>query len=375
MKKALALFLFVNLLAGPGKAQTTSGWIPFELPLYQICFPVLVNGHPANARLFNAVPSGIDKDFATAIGLTPTEKPAVNIQLGALLLQEPVAAGVFLHAAATPPNDVRLGEEVFKQCIVDIDFPNHAIAFYSPAGFSPPAGAVALAFTRQGDDRAVPIRVEDGPEKYYWVYLGDPTPLSLYDNFFGPLGILNNRPVSVRQGGGPKKPPEAVATIHELRLAGSAFKEIPAVLPADSVSGPHPAGVGGHIGVGLLNRFRVIVDYAHDRLYLIPGAASMVNAPFARDRSGLVLRKTGQDYLVTFVCPGSPALKAGFRLGDTVTMVDARPLPALQGVAWQTASHAKSAIGRSGVFRGESANEGRRLADRLFDSAARCRCR
>jgi membrane-associated protease RseP (regulator of RpoE activity) len=116
------------------------------------------------------------------------------------------------------------------------------------------------------------------------------------------------------------------------------FKQIPAVLPDDSVSGPHPTEVGGHIGVGLLSRFRVIFDYTHGRIYMIPAAPSLAKAPFTKDRSGLVLRKIHDDYIVTFVCPGSPAIKAGFQPGDTVTQVNNQPLPALQGIAWQTAA-------------------------------------
>ncbi len=354
MKKALALVLLI-LTAWQGKTQSmnghssdsdsSSGWIPFELSLNQISLPVLINGRQASARLFDAVGTAVDKDLVTVIGLEPTRKAAgappevgLNIQLGGLLLREAVVSNLFLHTPSSPPFDIRLGDEVFKQCIVDIDFLNHKIAFYRPDGFTPPAGAVVLPLKKEDDDRAVPVTVEGGTEMYYWVYLGDPAPVSIYANFFGPHGMLKDRPNSVRQGGGSRRPPEAIATVRQLQVAGIDFKQIPAVLPDDSVTGPHSAEVGGHIGLNLLARFRVIFDYARDRLYIIPGASSVVRAPFAKDRSGLVMRKTQNDYIVTFVCPGSPAMKAGFHPGDTVTQVNNQPLPALQGIAWQTAA-------------------------------------
>jgi hypothetical protein len=360
MKHVLALIL-ITLAAYQARSQS-SGWIPFELSHNQIYVPVLINGHHAIAKLFDAVPANnVDKDFLTDIGVTPASKAvgqppevSLSIQLGQLRLQQTIISNVFLHIPSTTSYDIILGDDIFRQCIVDIDFPGRKIAFYRPDDFAPPAGAIALPYKQEGDDRAVPATVEGGAEMYFWVYLGDPAPLSIYANYFGPLGMLKDRPNSVRQGGGSRRPPEAIATAHQLNIAGVALKEIPAVLPDDSVTGPHPADVGGHIGIGSLSRFRIIFDYAHDRFFVIPSAQSAaLKAPFAKDRSGLVLRKIHDDYTVTFVCPGSPAMKAGFHPGDTVTMVNNQPLPALEGIAWQAGAWSSvlpTAIGKTYSF-------------------------
>jgi len=136
-------------------------------------------------------------------------------------------------------------------------------------------------------------------------------------------------------------------------LAGTTFNEVPGVFPDDSVAGSHPAEVAGHIGLAILSRYRVIFDYRHDRLYVNSGPESVTEAPFAEDRSGLVMQKIKKDYVVRFVSPGSPAMKAGFCGGDTVIQIDNQPMPALLGTAWQTqawSSVRPTAVGTTYTF-------------------------
>jgi hypothetical protein len=139
-------------------------------------------------------------------------------------------------------------------------------------------------------------------------------------------------------GGGPRTPPEAIATVSKVNLAGMEFNQIPGVFPDDSVTGAHPEEVAGHIGLGILSRCHIIFDYSHDLLYIIPGPQSAIKATFPKDRSGLVLKKVQDDYIVRYICPGSPAMKAGFQVGDTVIQVNNQPMPAFLGTAWQTAA-------------------------------------
>ena len=339
MKNALTLLL-VTLAWGHAKSQS-SGWIPFEISRGQICLPVMVNGHPATARLINYGTTRVDKDLVATIGLEPTKKDSshpsevsLDIGLGNLSLQKGLVANLYLHIPATPPYDIFLGDEPFQQCIVDIDFPNKKIAFFKPDGFTPPEGAVALNFGLHGESRAIPLSVEGGPELSYWVYLGDPAPMSIYASYFQPHGMLQDRAASVRMGGGRRTPPEAIATVKEARVAGLEYQNIPSVFPDDSVTGEHPAEIAGHIGLALCARARVIFDYAHDRLYWVPGKASAKGFP--KDYTGLVVVKSQDDYVVKYVSPHSPAMKAGLKVGDTIIQINHQPVLAFQGIAWQS---------------------------------------
>jgi hypothetical protein len=368
MKKAIGLFL-VALIAGRVESQSvdsisgvggrSSGWIPIQVTTNRVLVPALVNGHPATADLINSIATRIDQGFvddnhlASSATIGHSSSVSVTLQFGPVTVSQPVNAVVYGHQAPTPPMDLFAGDEVFKEFVVDIDFPNQRVNFYRPDAFTPPAGVSPLIFKQDGESRAVSVSVEDGLPMSFWVYLGDPGAISVHQRYSMSHGMLQGRTNSIRMGGGPRTPPEAVATVREVKLAGIEFNQVPGVFPDDSVTGAYPADVSGHIGLGLLSRCRVIFDYGRDRLYLIPGPRSAIAAPFPKDRSGLVLKKTQDDYVVRYVCPGSPAANAGFQVGDTVVQVNGQPMPALPGTAWQTAAWGNvqlTDVGRTYVF-------------------------
>jgi hypothetical protein len=347
MNKALALIL-VALVTGQVKSQSVdgsySGWIPAQITTNRILVPVIVNGHPATANLINSIATRIDKDFIDKNNIPFANKPgqqpqaSLKLQFGAVTVSQPVNAVLYEHQNSNPPADIIAGDEVFKELVVDIDCPNQRIAFYRPDTFIPPAGVTPLAYKEDGDSRAIPLSIEHGPQLFYWVYMGDPAPISVYQSYSASHGMLQGRANSIRMGGGPRTPPEAIATIRQVNLAGTEFNQVPGVFPDDSVTGAHPAEVAGHIGLGILRRCRVIFDYSNNSLYIIPAPQSAIDAPFPKDRSGLVVKKVQDDYVVKYICPGSPAMKAGFQLGDTVIQVNDQLMPAFLGTAWQTAA-------------------------------------
>jgi hypothetical protein len=353
MRKAITLIL-VTLIAGQAKPQSvdgssaksgsSSGWIPIQVTTNRVLVPVVINGHPVTANLVNGITSQIDKGFIDNNNILATNasgqqlQASLTLQFADMTVSQPVNAVVYGHQNSNPPVDLIAGDEVFKEFVVDIDFPNRRIAFYRPDSFIPPTGVTPLVFKQDGDSRAVSASIEQGTPMSYWVYMGDPAAISVYQAYSAAHLMLQGRANSVRMGGGPRTPPEAIATVSRINLAGTEFNQVPGVFPDDSVTGAYPEEVAGHIGLGLLSRCRVIFDYGHDRLYIIPGSRSVIKAPFPKDRSGLVMKKVGDDYVVRYICPGSPAMKAGFQVGDTVIQVNNQPMPALLGTAWQTAA-------------------------------------
>ena len=185
-----------------------------------------------------------------------------------MTISEPVNADVFDHRDSTPPVDMLAGDEVLKEVIGDIAFPCRRVAFYRPDSFIPPKGVTPLGYKEDGESRAVSASIEHGPPMFYWVYMGDPAPFSVYQAYFTSHHMLQERANSIRIGGGQRTPPEAIATVSQVDLAGTEFNQVPGVFPDDSITGAHPAEVAGHIGLGLLSRSRVIFDYSHDRLPL-----------------------------------------------------------------------------------------------------------
>jgi membrane-associated protease RseP (regulator of RpoE activity) len=87
------------------------------------------------------------------------------------------------------------------------------------------------------------------------------------------------------------------------------------------------SSIGGGVGLPLLAKFRLIIDYSHNRLYAIPDAAA--KTPIAKDRIGLVLdKKVTNGFSAAFVSPNSPAEAAGFKKGDRIALIDGKPYDA-----------------------------------------------
>jgi membrane-associated protease RseP (regulator of RpoE activity) len=118
---------------------------------------------------------------------------------------------------------------------------------------------------------------------------------------------------------------------------------VPGVFPSNAARGDSSDKVSGNIGLQMLSRFNLIIDYAHDRLYAVPDRAALL-APFPKDRLGLYVARHDDYVAVLFVSPGSPAEKAGLKSGDTVTAIDRKPVQ-----EWQPSEIANLSFAGSGT--------------------------
>ncbi|HEY3811935.1 MAG TPA: PDZ domain-containing protein [Caulobacteraceae bacterium] len=101
----------------------------------------------------------------------------------------------------------------------------------------------------------------------------------------------------------------------------------PLTVFARTVQGPFGAAdQQGNIGAAILEKFRVVIDYPHNRIYLEPNA--QFSAPIPYNRTGLSLTSSGDDFrtfLVDAVADASPASEAGLQKGDILVAIDGKP--------------------------------------------------
>jgi hypothetical protein len=310
---------------------SSSGWIDFtpytNLGVY---VPIKINGHAAMAWLWGG-PSTIDKGFAASIGL-PDGAGAVRgleIQIGDLTLRDAVAAPDDLQPQAYAPIighplPFRLGEEVFDQVVVDIDFPHHRVAFRDPRTVTKPVGAIEVPLIEQDGERVVPLSVDGAAPAQFELELGNMNgPLLVTPAYAQTHKLLEGHPTSQRLSG---PFTETVVSLDHLSFAAVDFARAPiAIIPDSQLP---PASITGGVGLPLLAKFRLIVDYSHNRLYAVPNAAT-ARTPLAKDRIGLVLGATKSgDFGVYFVAPNSPAEGAGFKKGEKIALIDGKPYAA-----------------------------------------------
>lgn len=347
MLRVLATFLLLVLApASPALARapepaqaTVAHATPFEfLQERQILFPITINGRPAEAWLDSgASATVIDAEFAASLGLRlgrglPAQGVAgridgvrlarADLSLGGLALPRRNVAvmdlGV-LEAVVPRPVQVILGRDIFDVAVVDIDFQARQIAFLARHDFRPPPVA-PLPLVASGNLRNFPIRIAGQPAQAL-LDLGNSGALLVDRGYADARGLLAGRPVSTQLAVGVDGPREsAVTSLDDIEVGGVAFRGVPVTATADLV-----AVAPANVGLALLSRFHVTIDFAGDRLWLqpYPGAAE---APFRKNRAGLSVAVEGGHLRVTHVARGSPAEAAGWRPHTVITAIDGQPI-------------------------------------------------
>jgi hypothetical protein len=348
-----------KLFARPGAVHratfragaTSSGWIAFEFfDGDRIYFPARVNGHDTIVLLDSgAETSVIDRAYARAIGLkgqggvpmmgsggtdTASLIPGVKIEVGTMTLSDLTIAGADIEAVGKRmghPLPFVLGDEVFNELAVDIDFAGRRIAFRDPAHLDKPDGAREVPLRLTQGIRSVPVSIEGGAPIQVDFDIGNGSPLLIYPAYYEKTGMLAGRRTSQALGGAIGGfHAQTMATVKRLTFAGVDFDNVPTDFPPATNSAVNVNVAQGNLGLPVIERFRVVADFPHDRLWLTPDPTSIA-APFRRDRLGMSMSERGEDLVVEFVAPGSPAEAAGFKTGERVTLIDRKPRSAWPG--------------------------------------------
>jgi hypothetical protein len=343
---------------------SSTGWINFEFQDgKRIFIPARVNGHDTVVQLATGLPiSDIDKTFASSIGLQPhvgskasgTQGDntsglihGLQIQIGGMTLQDTTASPVDFAPLAKHmghPLPLLLGDDAFQELAVDIDFAHHRIAFSNPAIQAKPNGAVEVPLIRIEDIPLVPVSIEGAPPAQFELGLGNSGEALIYQSYYDSHYLLEGRRTSKRLAAGTGGfIVEPVATLRSAEFAGLTFGSMPAAFIPASQSGTKSNVIAGDLGLPVLARYRLIIDYSHDRLYAVP-YADATRAPFAKDRLGLSLNREDAEFSVAFVAPDSPAQIAGFKVGDKISLIDGRPAQ-----AWPETSFADLRYGAAGT--------------------------
>lgn len=353
--KAFARPTSRKLYAFPaGRAKTE----PLAFDLYlgtRINIPAAINGTATTVMLDSGAESTvIDKAYAETLGLKATAVveavgtggrdvaelvSGVTIKVGEVELRDMTVALLDLKpiaAALGRPLPAVLGKEVLNALTVQLDFAGKTITFHDPARFQPAAGFVPVPVSNVSGLHAIPASIEGGKPVLLDFDLGNGQPLLVFPSYWKPQGMLANRATSKTLSGavGGMRT-RNVAVVKTLTLAGVTLRDIPATFGDDDNSAFNVGHTGGNIGMPILGRFDLITDYARNRILLKP-RPDAIDAPFPKDRSGLVARFASGAFNVGFVAPGSPAETAGLKTGQVITAVNGRPAAEL-GVAGLTA--------------------------------------
>lgn len=329
------------------EGETTS--FPFETDGGHILVGGRVQGSEPVWLLLDTAASGalIDADFARSIGLQAHGEatavgPAGPVG-GALVSGARVALpGVELtvRTAQTMPLEFLsrgcgrkivaiLGHEFFERFVVEVDYTARVLRLSDPDSFRYAGRGESIPMVLHSLQPYVRARVDLGNGKSqdgeFVVDAGSSATLMLAHDFASQHGILatTGTPLRESSGGVGGQFDIDVSRIEALHLGSFKFAKPVTLFPSGQVTQP---GSAGNIGAGVLKRFRVIFDYARERIILEP--TPRVADPDEYDMSGLGVVGAGPKFemmRVKRVSAGSPAAEAGIERDDIIERVNGRP--------------------------------------------------
>jgi hypothetical protein len=121
--------------------------------------------------------------------------------------------------------------------------------------------------------------------------------------------------------------------VRTVEFAGAAIENVPASLDLGGEGAFDTDRTRANIGMGILRRFRLQLDFHDNVLYAVPND-SAVKQVFGKNRAGLIARfipsqatNQASSLVVMMVAPSSPAARSGdWKTGDTIVSINGEPL-------------------------------------------------
>ena len=259
----------------------------------------------------------------------------VRLGIGAVTIDDVSVIVVPPIRHTSMPHAGVIGAAVFRNFTVRVDYDAGAVVLTRPGHFTPEAGMTAVPLELRGnvpyiraavamrDGRNVPVNLvlDLGATHAVSLNVGSHQDMDLPD---GAVASRIGRGMSGELTG-------HVGRVEAFLLGGHRLENVVATFPG--ADHEHPRGMDGrdgNLGMGILNRFNLTIDYAGSMLYLERNGD--FSAPFEWDMSGLTLDFDEAGPTVAAILPGSPAAAAGLKEGDVLIAVDGEPVTSDAGI-------------------------------------------
>ena len=224
-----------------------------------------------------------------------------------------------------------LGADFLMRFVVEIDYRKRRVVLHEPGQYTPPARftRVPATFVRNRPYLQLPISFTERLPTDRKLLLDTGASITLLLHTFGDSLKTEDLPIptvpSYIASGIGGQVTGNVGRASSILLGRRTLEDVVTYFqPIDTAKYELPAERDGILGNKVLQRYTVVIDYIHERVY-VKGLGRAVRRKFKYDRSGLAITAGGprlQRYYVARVIPGSPAEAAGVRAGDRITAVN-----------------------------------------------------
>ena len=238
-----------------------------------------------------------------------------------------------------------LGYELFSRFVVEIDYMRQLVVLHRPDRFRPRRSFQEIPITiedtkpyidgvqlttNDSTTIAVKLMIDTGASHALMLDRSTDERITVPErNISGYLG----RGLSGEIYGQMARVPQLAIDEFELGGVTTSFPDANAFTQSIRRRTNHQGNLGGSV----LKRFRVIFDYANEKLYLKKNR--LFRTDFEYNMSGMELMAGGpllMDLIVSKVVPNSPAARAGVREGDVIVSVNGKYPPELSLAMYNT---------------------------------------
>ncbi|MDB5011681.1 MAG: hypothetical protein JWQ06_2470 [Mucilaginibacter sp.] len=226
-----------------------------------------------------------------------------------------------------------LGYEFFSRLVVKINFSDSLITVYRPGKIKGFKKGSKIPLTIEGNRAYIQtvITCNDGTKKLskLIIDIGAGHAVSLENitdkNIFSKTLIKGNLGVGLKgliSG--------YIGRIEEIDIGKYKLNNVVTSFPEDNFTKSLNVARDGNLGMEVLKKFMVILDYTDSVMYLKSSVG--YNAPFEHDMSGLEYYATGNNFshvIIDRVEPGSAGEEAGLQKDDEIMAINFRPVASM----------------------------------------------
>lgn len=254
--------------------------------------------------------------------------PVNEIALGGLRLHDQTAiiTPVYEPEIEGIPVDGMIGFEVFRRFAVRIDYGARTITFTDFKRFQPGDAGTPMHFRFYDHLPQVDGDI-DGIPAVFDIDTGSRSEVDVTTPFAAANGLYARYPKQAYATtgwgvGGASH--DFMVRLPSLSMGGVRVGNVAAGLSDSKRGSISDANFGGNVGSGLLRRFVVTFDYAHQTMWLKPLDPQPADAG-AYDRSGMWINAAPEGFTVLSLVAKGPAEQAGLKAGDVIVALNGKP--------------------------------------------------
>jgi len=215
-----------------------------------------------------------------------------------------------------------IGYEVFKRFVVKVDYEHNILTLTVPSAFAYQGNGTKLPFVFNAHIPQVDGSI-DGIAGKFDIDTGSRSSLDIMKPFVEKHDLVAkyNAKIEAVTGFGVGGAARSLLARAQVLQLGSVEVHNPvtelSVQEKGAFISPY---VAGNVGAGVLKRFNITFDYAHQELILEPN--TNYGKPDVFDRSGMWVNQGAGAFEVMDVTAGGPAAAAGIKVGDKIVAVD-----------------------------------------------------